>query len=160
MSSGEPGVPKVVTRTLPCGAGHSRRRSQRVSTGATRCCTCSLRGFTSGHLESQIVKVGDVQWGQPRDIITTKDNQRSKGLVQNYIASSDPGKLPKQLFQGGDCKTRVLLLCSSVGRGDGGRHGLAHAPFLQGEGLGKPITLPWLTLPWSLSLSPRSSPLC
>ncbi|XBI64058.1 hypothetical protein VPH35_044317 [Triticum aestivum] len=30
-------------------------------------------------------------------IITTKDNQRSKGLVQNYIASSDPGKLPKHL---------------------------------------------------------------
>ena len=34
---------------------------------------------------------------KPRDIITTKDNQRSKGLVQNYIASSDPGKLPKHL---------------------------------------------------------------
>ncbi|KAI4997344.1 hypothetical protein ZWY2020_052686, partial [Hordeum vulgare] len=31
---------------------------------------------------------------KPRDIITMKDNQRSKGLVQNYIASSDPGKLP------------------------------------------------------------------
>uniref|UniRef100_A0A452Y9V9 Small ribosomal subunit protein uS4c n=1 Tax=Aegilops tauschii subsp. strangulata TaxID=200361 RepID=A0A452Y9V9_AEGTS len=34
---------------------------------------------------------------KPQDIITTKDNQRSKGLVQNYIASSDPGKLPKHL---------------------------------------------------------------
>src|SRR6187455_631531 len=34
---------------------------------------------------------------KPRDIITTKDNQRSKRLVQNYIASSDPGKLPKHL---------------------------------------------------------------
>ncbi|XBH71860.1 hypothetical protein VPH35_099257 [Triticum aestivum] len=34
---------------------------------------------------------------KPRDIITTKDNQRSKGLVQNYIASSDLGKLPKHL---------------------------------------------------------------
>nr|YP_010244357.1 ribosomal protein S4 [Patis racemosa]QTJ27833.1 ribosomal protein S4 [Patis racemosa] len=34
---------------------------------------------------------------KPRDIITTKDNQRSKGLVPNYIASSDPGKLPKHL---------------------------------------------------------------
>jgi small subunit ribosomal protein S4 len=26
-----------------------------------------------------------------------KDNQRSKGLVQNFIASADPGKLPKHL---------------------------------------------------------------
>ncbi|KAF0905369.1 hypothetical protein E2562_003954, partial [Oryza meyeriana var. granulata] len=34
---------------------------------------------------------------KPRDIITTKDNQRSKRLVQNSIASSDPGKLPKHL---------------------------------------------------------------
>ena len=34
---------------------------------------------------------------KPRDIITTKDNQRSKCLVQNSIASSDPGKLPKHL---------------------------------------------------------------
>ncbi|PVH34263.1 hypothetical protein PAHAL_8G181700 [Panicum hallii] len=31
---------------------------------------------------------------KPRDII---DNQRSKRLVQNSIASSDPGKLPKHL---------------------------------------------------------------
>nr|YP_011028674.1 ribosomal protein S4 [Ctenium newtonii]WNT98940.1 ribosomal protein S4 [Ctenium concinnum]WNT99193.1 ribosomal protein S4 [Ctenium newtonii]WNT99709.1 ribosomal protein S4 [Ctenium newtonii] len=35
---------------------------------------------------------------KPRDIITTKDNQRSKRLVQNSIASSDPGKLPKHLM--------------------------------------------------------------
>nr|YP_009458468.1 ribosomal protein S4 [Brachypodium hybridum]YP_009458550.1 ribosomal protein S4 [Brachypodium stacei]ASI13297.1 ribosomal protein S4 [Brachypodium pinnatum]SAP10886.1 ribosomal protein S4 [Brachypodium distachyon]CZT22569.1 ribosomal protein S4 [Brachypodium hybridum]SAP09713.1 ribosomal protein S4 [Brachypodium stacei]SAP12636.1 ribosomal protein S4 [Brachypodium hybridum] len=34
---------------------------------------------------------------KPRDIITTKDNQRSQSLVQNSIASSDPGKLPKHL---------------------------------------------------------------
>nr|AEI70821.1 ribosomal protein S4 [Puelia olyriformis] len=34
---------------------------------------------------------------KPRDIITMKDNQRSKRLVQNSIASSDPGKLPKHL---------------------------------------------------------------
>uniref|UniRef100_A0A453RS91 Uncharacterized protein n=1 Tax=Aegilops tauschii subsp. strangulata TaxID=200361 RepID=A0A453RS91_AEGTS len=34
---------------------------------------------------------------KPRDIITTEDNQRSKGLVENYIASPDPGKLPKHL---------------------------------------------------------------
>ncbi|KAJ1256118.1 hypothetical protein BS78_K084800 [Paspalum vaginatum] len=34
---------------------------------------------------------------KPRDIITTKDNQRSKRLVQNSIASSDLGKLPKHL---------------------------------------------------------------
>uniref|UniRef100_A0ACD6A2T2 Uncharacterized protein n=1 Tax=Avena sativa TaxID=4498 RepID=A0ACD6A2T2_AVESA len=35
---------------------------------------------------------------KPRGIITTKDNQRSKALVQNSIASSDPGKLPKHLM--------------------------------------------------------------
>jgi small subunit ribosomal protein S4 len=34
---------------------------------------------------------------KPRDIITTKDNQRSKRLVQNYIPSFDPDKLPKHL---------------------------------------------------------------
>nr|YP_010286963.1 ribosomal protein S4 [Limnobium laevigatum]UKT61080.1 ribosomal protein S4 [Limnobium laevigatum] len=36
---------------------------------------------------------------KPRDIITTKDNQRSKTLVQNYIASSsyDYDELPKHL---------------------------------------------------------------
>ena len=34
---------------------------------------------------------------KPRDIITTKDNQRSKRLVQNHIASSYPGKLLKHL---------------------------------------------------------------
>ncbi|KAI4980584.1 hypothetical protein ZWY2020_021069 [Hordeum vulgare] len=34
---------------------------------------------------------------KPRDIITTKENQISKGLVQNYIASSDPEKLRKHL---------------------------------------------------------------
>jgi small subunit ribosomal protein S4 len=34
---------------------------------------------------------------KPRDIINTKDNQRSKCLVENYIASSDPDKLPKHL---------------------------------------------------------------
>jgi hypothetical protein len=34
---------------------------------------------------------------KPRDIITTKDNQRSKLLVQNSIASSNPSKLPKHL---------------------------------------------------------------
>jgi small subunit ribosomal protein S4 len=32
-----------------------------------------------------------------RDIITMKDNQKSKGLVQNFIASSNRGKLPKHL---------------------------------------------------------------
>ncbi|KAI4973546.1 hypothetical protein ZWY2020_041074 [Hordeum vulgare] len=32
-----------------------------------------------------------------RDIITTKDNQRSKGLVEKYIASSDQGKLANHL---------------------------------------------------------------
>nr|YP_010286880.1 ribosomal protein S4 [Hydrocharis morsus-ranae]UKT60997.1 ribosomal protein S4 [Hydrocharis morsus-ranae] len=34
---------------------------------------------------------------KPRDIITTKDNQRSKTLVQNYIASSSYDELPKHL---------------------------------------------------------------
>nr|YP_010287045.1 ribosomal protein S4 [Hydrocharis chevalieri]UKT61164.1 ribosomal protein S4 [Hydrocharis chevalieri] len=34
---------------------------------------------------------------KPRDIITTKDNQRSKTLVQNYIASSSHEELPNHL---------------------------------------------------------------
>jgi small subunit ribosomal protein S4 len=34
---------------------------------------------------------------KPRDIITMKDNQRSKRLVQNSIASSDPSKLSEHL---------------------------------------------------------------
>nr|YP_010877792.1 ribosomal protein S4 [Hechtia pringlei]WHE19588.1 ribosomal protein S4 [Hechtia pringlei] len=34
---------------------------------------------------------------KPRDIITAKDNQRSKGLIQNYIASSTHEELPKHL---------------------------------------------------------------
>jgi hypothetical protein len=32
-----------------------------------------------------------------QDIITMKDNQRSKRLVQNYIASFNPSKLPNHL---------------------------------------------------------------
>ena len=34
---------------------------------------------------------------KPRDIITTKDKQRSKALIQNYIALSPPEELPKHL---------------------------------------------------------------
>nr|YP_010434409.1 ribosomal protein S4 [Tillandsia achyrostachys]YP_010434673.1 ribosomal protein S4 [Tillandsia brachycaulos]YP_010435377.1 ribosomal protein S4 [Tillandsia gymnobotrya]YP_010435817.1 ribosomal protein S4 [Tillandsia punctulata]YP_010435905.1 ribosomal protein S4 [Tillandsia schiedeana]YP_010436150.1 ribosomal protein S4 [Tillandsia utriculata]YP_010905147.1 ribosomal protein S4 [Tillandsia albida]YP_010905235.1 ribosomal protein S4 [Tillandsia alfredo-lauii]YP_010905323.1 ribosomal prote len=34
---------------------------------------------------------------KPRDTITAKDNQRSKGLIQNYIASSVHEELPKHL---------------------------------------------------------------
>ena len=34
---------------------------------------------------------------KPRDIITTKDKQRSKALIQNYIASPPPEELPKHL---------------------------------------------------------------
>nr|YP_010910778.1 ribosomal protein S4 [Tillandsia lajensis]WIL86967.1 ribosomal protein S4 [Tillandsia lajensis] len=34
---------------------------------------------------------------KPRDILTAKDNQRSKGLIQNYIASSAHEELPKHL---------------------------------------------------------------
>ncbi|KAJ6801886.1 ribosomal protein S4 [Iris pallida] len=34
---------------------------------------------------------------KPRDIITTKDKQRSKALIQNYITSSPHEKLPNHL---------------------------------------------------------------
>ena len=34
---------------------------------------------------------------KPRYIITTKDKQRSKALIQNYIASPPPEELPKHL---------------------------------------------------------------
>nr|YP_009145263.1 30S ribosomal protein S4 [Trillium decumbens]AKK32141.1 30S ribosomal protein S4 [Trillium decumbens] len=34
---------------------------------------------------------------KPRDIITTKDKQKSKALIQNHIASSSHEKLPKHL---------------------------------------------------------------
>ena len=59
---------------------------------------------------------------------------------------------------GGDCTGWVSSPCSSVGRGDRGRHGRAHAPCLRGEGLGKLISPPLLPL-LALSLSPSSSPL-
>ena len=34
---------------------------------------------------------------KPRDIITVRDEQKSKALIQNYLGSSPPEELPKHL---------------------------------------------------------------